>query len=226
MLVLFAALAAGCSSENNAAIVSPESSNRPDAPQLEIVREGGRPIAVRAEGVEIAFERGEALVGDWLVIDHGNGQVEQHRAPGAIMTEASRLPFLYLDQETGEQVLADGHCGTPYVHPESGHICWPALTCENPACDSQNAAEKPYLFMFPLIAGVRVGDDGKLVVDPGTPAAPAVPPCPVCNSKQFVTRYELPAEIHRRDQLATELSTVRTARNKAQRSRAGNHPTN
>ena len=217
---LLVLLAAGCSSQNNAATLAPSDAPRPAAPELEIVREGGRPVAVKAEdGIEIAFERGEAMVGDWIVIEHGDGRIEQHRAPTAIMTEASRLPYLYLDQETGEQVQADGHCGTPYIHPETGRICWPALTCTNPACDSQNAAEKPYLFMFPLIAGASVGADGKIVVAPGTPSAPAVPPCPICNSKEFVTRYELPAEVQRREQLAGELKRVRTARNEALKSR-------
>ena len=225
--VLLVALAVGCSSENNAATVAPNDYPRPDAPELEIVREGGRPIAVRGlDGIEVAFERGEALIGDWIVIEHGDGRVEQQRAPSAIMTEASRLPYLYLDQDTGEQVLTDGHCGTPYINPTTGRICWPALTCMNPGCDSQNHAEKPYLFMFPLIAGASVGDDGRLVVAAGTPPAPAVPPCPICNSKEFVTRYELPAEVERRDQLAGELKSVRSARNHAQRSRAADHPTN
>ena len=210
-------LTSGCSSDSNAdgqrivadaafAELQPEG-----APELQLVVEDGLAVAVRGQDdANVPFRDGEAVVGDWLVVQRGDGKVEMHRTPQAIMRQLSRLPYVYMDPETGKRVETDGQQGTLYVDPETNRILWPALTCKNPQCSSLDDAEQPWLFAVELIRGTRVNSNGLLVAPPGGhDILTRAISCPRCGSRDAVKRYVSPQELDLNSRLQQELDRSR-----------------
>ena len=63
-----------------------------------------------------------------------------------IFKQGLELPGVYLTEKTHKRVIAPTRFGLPFVDPESGETCWPALYCTNPDCPGRREGE-PLLFI-------------------------------------------------------------------------------
>lgn len=162
-----------------------------------------------------------------LLWSAGCSQQEPPQTIEQLYEQERGLPKVYLEAETGEQVIAPGE---PGVLVRDGKIHWPALTCTNPDCPAAGRSE-PVLFADP-IPGLRVEPDGSLGYgrSQAPPAGTLPGNCPECLTirdlasetaedrqryQNFVHPYVLPETKQRR----AELATARQARQEELRKR-------
>ncbi len=137
--------AAGCGASSDANAVNQGDTGGQD---WTVVRDGDKPVAVvDGDGRELPFENGRVIVDDKIILLDGDGKIEVYRTPNAIVKQRSALPFLYLKEDSLEHVATEGCQGTAYVDPSDGHICWPAMVCENPQCPARTAGGQPVLLL-------------------------------------------------------------------------------
>ncbi len=105
------------------------------------------------------------------------------------------MPMLFLTEKTQQEVLVPGDT-PPFVHKESGELCYPALTCTNPDCPAERQGDRPPVFI--LFDPLRSVDPNGEVVWAEVPAGRASreyieslggylePTCPACIKKRDV----------------------------------------
>jgi len=189
-----------------------------DTETATILWERGRPVALKkTNGERIPFQQREAALEKRIVLAMPDGSIEVHRRPDVVNEDLDGLHHLYLKEASLAEVITDGGKGEPYIDPSDGAFCWTARTCTNPDCPSQTMGQgdRPYLFINRLPGVKKLSADR--VDFTGVPAAAleAPPKCPVCGNSEYVEVYELPDVGERRQQLAKELGTVRSARDRA-----------
>lgn len=209
----------GCSSESNGSVAPRELQQdvtMADGTTADVVSEGGLAVSLNlADGSNVELTGNETKLGDQLVIRTADGQVEVHRKPTVLMNEIDRLPHLYLQEDTLEELITDGFRGEPYVGPNNA-LYWSARTCTHADCESQSmgTAERPYLLIRKL-PGVWVKPDGTLASVDAMPNFSV--PCPICKRPDGVRAYTLPDTASRRSELTTELERSRAARDRTSR---------
>jgi len=161
-------------------------------------------------GETIAFNHGEAVVGERLILAVPSGTAEIFRTPRSVMQEISTLPTVYLRDGTLEGILVEtGSAGRAEAETRYGRL-WNAYTCTNPGCASQGKDGQPFLFnaqseSAKLPRGARPSPGGG-----GTALA-----CPLCAMSKFVIEYDPPQSAARKVELLAELKRIRQARDQA-----------
>lgn len=214
-----AVIAAGCGGASDASVDRPARIKLASGETAKIDWDGKSATSIATDvGQTAEFVDGEAAIGDELVIQLLGGQVEVHRKPNVVVNEINALPYLYLKEESLEELVTDGFKGEPHVGPDK-QLYWTARTCMNPQCDSQSirSEDRPYLFISRL-AGVSVSETGTVTTTKTGPGSYLVP-CPVCKQFEHVVQFELPSSSERKKELTGELSRARAARDRVMKSK-------
>lgn len=112
----------------------------------------------------------------------GYREPEPPRPVDGIFRERDQLPALYLTAVSNRRVIVPGSvAGGCFIDPETGEICWTALSCARPDCPGRDSDGTPYVFVAPDPT-VYITESGELDADESRlkNVSPYLGDCPKC----------------------------------------------
>jgi len=218
--------AIGCGSSSEAEVDTPvtkQAAKRVEANEevTVLARSGARTFVQTADGAKgyvptdrLRIEGSAGVITEASELDVQTTTTEPNvpRPIVEINRERGQLDILYLSADGNREFLRPKSVG-PFVDPESGQTCWPAITCLNEVCSGLSAGNSRSAFPG-ILFHVTVEANGAHKKGDTRPQAGLV--CPACGEKERLRPYVLPETSERLKELAEEhrrrLAWVRSQR--------------
>ena len=135
--------------------------------------------------------------------EHSQARATEQKEPrpvAEINRERGQLDVLYLSEDGSREFLRPKSVG-PFVDPESGQVCWPAVSCLNEDCAGLSAGNGRSAFPG-MLFHIKVDADGAHKKGEMKPRSGLI--CPACGEKERLRPYVLPETATAMEQLAEE----------------------